>query len=263
MHGQESGVGGRPAAVPATRADLPIPRTMSLAVDRVTELSPSLREIGLAGEDLLGFKFLPGQDLMLRLPLGHDEVVSRRYTIRRADPALGRAELNVVMHGDGPAARWAGAVSPGDRLAEVVGPRGKITLDSSAGWHLFLGDETYIPGTLALLEALPGGAAARAFLEIPSAADQQPVPAADAIRVEWLVRGDRPPGEPGLLLEALRGWQQPEGLGHVYIAAEVRVALALRDELVGRGLAREQISAKGYWDRRRANASRGEPDEPA
>lgn len=241
---------------------LPQPQTMALTVDEVIDLGPSLRQIRLGGDALLGFRFAPGQDLMLRLPLPAGELVSRRYTIRRADPAAGLADLNVVMHGDGPAAQWANAALPGQQLDEVVGPRGKITLEGGAAWHLFLGDETYIPGTLAMLEALPRPALARAILEVSGVADQQAVAGRPDGEMSWLHRGRASPGEPGRLLDALRAWQPPPGRGHVYIAAEVRVALALRDELLAQGYSRDQVSAKGYWSRGRANASRGEPDEP-
>jgi NADPH-dependent ferric siderophore reductase len=235
---------------------------MSLTVTEVVDLGPNLRQIRLGGEDMIGFRFAPGQDLMLRLPLADGELVSRRYTIRRADLESGQADLNVVMHGDGPAARWARGARRGELLPEVVGPRGKITLDLGAEWHLFLGDETYIPGTLAMLDALPPKASAQAILEVSTAADEQPFEAAPGVRLQWLRRADDPPGGADRLLREIRAWQAPSGRGHVYIAAEVRVALTLRDELVGRGLSRDQISAKGYWSRGRANASRGEPDDP-
>ncbi|HUY08747.1 MAG TPA: siderophore-interacting protein [Candidatus Dormibacteraeota bacterium] len=248
-----------PAAVPPT---LPQPQSMSLAVEEVLDIGPSLRQIRLRGEDLLGFRFAPGQDLMLRLPSVGGELTSRRYTVRRADPIAGLADLNVVMHGDGPAARWAQAAHPGQLLPEVIGPRGKITLDAEAEWHLFLGDETYLPGTLAMIETLPAPAVARVVLEVATAADQQPFQASSGVDITWLHRGEDRPGDSGRLLGELRDWQVPSGRGHVYIAAEVRVALRLRDELFARGLSRDQVSAKGYWSLGRANASRGEPDEP-
>ena len=241
---------------------MPQPKTMSVEVAAVADLGPSLRQIRLGGEALLGFQHAPGQDLMLRLPLGGGEFVNRRYTIRRADPAAGLVDLNVVMHGDGPAAQWAAAARPGQQLPEVVGPRGKITLDPAGTWHLFLGDETYIPATLAMLEALPRDSIGRAVLEVAGPADEQPVDAGADVAVKWLHRGRRPLGDPGTLLEQMREWPVPDGPGHFYVAGEVRVALALRDELLARGFAREQISAKGYWNRSRANASRGEPDDP-
>jgi NADPH-dependent ferric siderophore reductase len=235
---------------------------MALEVAEIHDLGPSLREIRLRGEALRGFQYAPGQDLMLMLPLDASSMVNRRYTIRRADPGQGTVDLNVVMHGDGPAARWAAAAQPGQQLREVVGPRGKITWDPAAAWHLFLGDETYIPGTFAMLEAQPPGVAARAVLEVAGPGDELAFNSLADAEVKWLHREDGVPGDPTRLHSELRDWSIPAGPGHVYIAAEVRVALGLRDHLLSRGLSREQVSAKGYWSRGRANASRGEPDEP-
>jgi len=251
---------GGPAA--ANLALLPPPQTMTLTVADVEDIGPSLRQIRLAGDALRGFRFAPGQDLMLRLPRREGDLVSRRYTIRRADPVQGLVDLNVVTHGDGPAAQWAAGAGPGRPLPEVVGPRGKITLDDPADWHLFVGDETYIPGTLAMLEALPRRASAQAILELGDPADEQPVLSPGQAELRWLWRGAAEPGHAGLLLEAVDEIRLPRGRGHVYIAAEVSVAIALRDRLLARGLSRDQVSAKGYWSRGRANASRGEPDPP-
>ncbi|MGA8426843.1 MAG: siderophore-interacting protein [Candidatus Dormiibacterota bacterium] len=251
-----------PSPASATPSPLPPPHTMSLEVAEVHDLGPSLREIRLKGAGLRGFQHAPGQDLMLRLPLDSSSMVNRRYSIRRADGSAGHVDLNVVLHGDGPAARWAGAARPGQQLPEVVGPRGKITWDPAAAWHLFLGDETYISAVFAMLGALPAEALALAVLEVTGPDDELPCDSRADAQVRWLHRGGRSPGDPEKLLEVLEAWSIPPGSGHIYIAAEVRVALSLRDHLVARGFSREQISAKGYWSRGRANASRGEPDEP-
>jgi NADPH-dependent ferric siderophore reductase len=100
-------------------------------------------------------------------------------------------------------------------------------------------------------------------LAVSGPLDEQPVDSPGLVEVNWLHRGSASPGDAERLLDQLRGWQIPAGRGHVYIAAEVSVALTLRDELLAQGLSREQVSAKGYWSRERANASRGEPDVPA
>jgi len=235
---------------------------MALEVAEVTDLSPSLREIRLKGPGLEGFHHAPGQDLMISLPLDSSSMVNRRYSIRRADPSSGHVDLNVVLHGDGPAARWAATARPGQQLPQVVGPRGKITWDPAAAWHLFLGDETYIPATCAMLAALPPRVVALAVLEVTGPDDELPFDSMADADVRWLHRGGGGPGDPARLGQALGEWSIPPGPGHIYIAAEVRVALSLRDQLLARGLSRDQISAKGYWSRGRANASRGEPDEP-
>ncbi|MGH7610510.1 MAG: siderophore-interacting protein [Candidatus Dormibacteria bacterium] len=241
---------------------LPQPQTLQgLRVRSVTDLSPSLRRVELSGEALVGMAWAPGQDLMLRLPRRDGSVVSRRYTIRRADGHEGFVELNVVLHGDGPAARWAQAVQAGQGLDDVVGPRGKISLHPDQDWHLFLGDDTYLPATLAMLEALPQGAQGLAALEVGAPEDEQPLRSEAEATITWLHRGSDSPGDPGRLLRWLEGARLPPGAGHVYVAGEVRLALAIRDRLLTLGLKRERVSAKGYWIKGRANADRGEPDE--
>ncbi len=245
------------------QGQLPPPQSGSLVVADVTDLGPSLRQIRFRGRFLQGLRWAPGQDLMLRLPQDGEHMVNRRYSIRRADPYAGRADINVVMHGNGPAARWAREVRLGQLVPDVVGPRGKITLDPAADWHLFIGDDTYLPATLAMLEALPPAASARALLEVGAPEDEQPLETAASAELEWLHRGASEPGAPEGLVERLERLRLPDGRGHVYIAAELRVALRLRDLLLARGLARGQVSAKGYWVRGRPNAQRGEPELPS
>jgi NADPH-dependent ferric siderophore reductase len=122
--------------------------------------------------------------------------------------------------------------------------------------------DLYIPATFAMLAALPPKVVALAFLEVTGPDDELPFDSLADADVRWLHRGGGGPGDPARLQQALGEWSIPPGPGHIYIAAEVRVALSLRDQLLACGLSRDQISAKGYWSRGRANASRGEPDEP-
>jgi NADPH-dependent ferric siderophore reductase len=45
----------------------------------------------------------------------------------------------------------------------------------------------------------------------------------------------------------------------VYIAGEVQIVKAVLQAALGRGLAADQISAKAYWGRGKANENNGEP----
>ena len=100
--------------------------------------------------------------------------LSRRYTIRDFDRLSKTLELNIVSHGvHGPGAEWVAGTRPGDRV-NGVGPRGKIFLNPSADWHLFLGDESAAPAWLAMLEALPAEAQASAYLDVAAAEDALP-----------------------------------------------------------------------------------------
>ena len=69
---------------------------------------------------------------------------------------------------------------------KAIGPRGKIYLDKTADWHLFLGDETAAPGYLHMLEALPPDMLAQAYLEVASPEDE--LSTSTQHDVEWRFR---------------------------------------------------------------------------
>jgi NADPH-dependent ferric siderophore reductase len=249
-------------ALPASLLAIPGVQPLDLEVAELADLGPRMRRIRLHGQDLDTFVYQPGQDVMLVLGQVGDRPLSRRYSIRGLDRRRRLLELNVVAHGvDGPGARWAATARPGDRVVGV-GPRGKITLDPAADWHLFAGDETAAPASLAMLEALPADVPAVAYLEVTSAEDELPTMATDVPthQVIWLHRGTSATDSSSRLVEALASATLPAGRGHVYLAGEVHLVSTLKDAVLGLGLAPEQVSAKAYWGRGRPNASRGEPD---
>lgn len=249
-------------AFPLTQRLVSIPgvRPLELEVVDVADLGAHMRRIRLAGKGLEDFAYQPGQDVMFVLS-GGERPLSRRYTIRAFDQASKTLELNIVAHGiHGPGAEWAASTRPGDRI-NGVGPRGKIFVDSDADWHLFLGDESGAPGSLHMLESLPAGTPGRAYLEVPTAADELPT---SATGVQWLHRGDLPAIRSTLLTEAMNAAELPAGRGHVYIAGEVQIVSAVLRAALARGLAVEQVSPKAYWGRGKANENNGEPgDRPS
>jgi NADPH-dependent ferric siderophore reductase len=224
-------------------------------------LTPSFRRVVLSAPGIEGLRYAPGQDLMLRVPLGGDRVVNRRYTIRKFDAVERALTIDVSLHGTGPGTDWISAAHPGDRI-DAIGPRGKVTLRPEADWHLFVADETGLPGALAMLEALPAGSAASAVLEIDTAADEQEfhAPQTDRLSVRWLRRDGRTvPGDPAPMVEAVGGVELSSGVGHAYVAAEAGVVRGVSRLLGERGLRPEQISGKAYWRRGLPNAEHGEP----
>jgi NADPH-dependent ferric siderophore reductase len=235
---------------------------LELEVAEVSDLGPRMRRIQLTGDSLSTFSYLPGQDVMLLLGMADDRPLSRRYTIRSFDPQTHMLELNLVAHGiHGLGATWAANARPGDRV-NGVGPRGKITLNPTAEWHLFAGDESAAPGILNMLEALAPEVPGFAFLEVNDPRDELPttVGANGTHRVQWLYRGETPVIHSTLLEEAVSGAELPAGRGHVYFAGEVQRVAAIQRAALGRGLAQEQLSPKSYWGRGKPNAARGEPD---
>jgi NADPH-dependent ferric siderophore reductase len=149
----------------------------------------------------------------------------------------------------------------GDRI-DAIGPRGKITLRTDADWHLFVSDETGMPGVLAMAEKLPSRSPAVALIEIETPADEEEPDLREGQQLDlhWLHRANGVvPGDPSLLLDAVAAVELPVGIGHAYIAAEARVVKSIRQKLTERGLGNDQISGKAYWRRGLPNAEHGEP----
>jgi NADPH-dependent ferric siderophore reductase len=219
-----------------------------------------MRRIQLTGPSLEAFEYLPGQDLALAVVRDDGSMVRRRYTIRRFDPGRGLLDLDFVMHGDGPGIRWAQAARPG-LAADAIGPRGKITLATGAEWHLFVGDATALPGAFAMMESLPAGVPASAFLVVDGPAERQPVGSrASTTTVSWHYDDAVPSPPNDRLIAAVSSAKVPPGWGHAYLAGEVALVSALKASLLARGWTADQISAKAYWNRGRANAGHGEPE---
>jgi len=234
----------------------PEPRAWQLVVKEVEDLTPRMRRIALSASTLDRFSYLPGQDASLAFTAADGSTVRRRYTIRSFDPEQRSFAINVVMHGNGPGMRWASAASPGTEI-EAIAPRGKITLAANAAWHLFAGDATAVPAAFAMMEALPPEIAAFGTFAMDSADERQPLDASGARRtLAWQYGGD-----PSHLLVTLDRAQLPEGRGHAYLAGEVALVSALKHDLLERGWTADQISAKAYWNRGRANAGHGEPEQ--
>ncbi len=202
-----------------------------------------MRRVTVAADTMRGAAIRPAGDVELLLREQSGRRVKRRYTIRRYRPETGELDLDVVLHGDGPGARWGANAAAGDAV-EFQGPRGKLELRPAA-WHLLVGDESALPAVAAICEALPADEPALALIEITDQTDEQPVGARD---VRWLHRGDHPAGTSDLLRAALAETAIPAGAGRAYLMGETRAMVAARAELEARGVAHDAIFVKGYWN---------------
>lgn len=243
------------------------PKPLDAVVDRVRRLSPSMVSVTLGGEDFAGFTWpgpashlkvvLPsadgqatngpvargnGQDLPERVPRG----IRRTYTPRRFDPVSGTLDIEFVLHGDGPAARWAEAAAPGDRVG-VTQPRRGYTFDPSASWLLLAGDESALPAIGTLLDARPTQLVVTVLVEVAGPADEIAMRESDGVQVQWVHRGtDRVPG--AALEEAIATWHRPSGAGRVFAACEAVSVRRIRRHLMeDRHFAPAEILTSGYW----------------
>ncbi len=241
-------------------ARAPEVRLLNLTVVEVTDVGTAGRLIRVSGEDLAGFAYAVGQDLMILVDTAGGRIIRRRYTIRRFDPVDLVLDLHIVTDSDGPGARWTRELAVGDTF-EAIGPRGKITIKPDVTAHVFVGDDVSAPAIAAMVEALPAGSRATVFVEIAAAIDETKIDPANEIDVRWvwLHRGDAAAGDPSLLLAAVARTEIPVDSSHAYVFGEAGVVNAVGAALKQRGLAAEQMSPKAYWGRGRANASHGEP----
>ena len=222
--------------------DRPAYRPFAVRVRAVRGLSPHFVRVTFAGEDLAWFGtdgldqrvklVLPGADGTLpdvgaedpevilagtwyaRLRALPHPTPFRTYTVRHVRPRVGEIDVDMVRHdghGTGPAARWLAGARVGD-AAVVVGP-GVRSRSSATGidWApgtatdlLLAGDETAAPAICAILESLPAGRRARAFVEVPTAADALDVTLPAGAQLTWLAREGRPHGD--LLVPAVQQW---------------------------------------------------------
>jgi NADPH-dependent ferric siderophore reductase len=246
-----------------------------LTVASVTDVTPSVRRVVLTGSSAAVAAAGPTVNLLVprvgdreprwpqvardgRIvwPDGAHGVALRSYTARRQDPAAGEVEIDFVLHGDGPAAAWAGAAVPGVPLA-VAG--GASLGERPAGRLLLVGDETALPAISRILGEAAPDVVGVALVEVADPAEEQPLAAPAGMTVRWLHRNGTPPGESTLLVDAVAALD-PFGGPDVFawVGAESATVRAIRADLRGRwGLGRAQHHAIGYWRRGRAMAPAG------
>jgi NADPH-dependent ferric siderophore reductase len=220
-------------------------------VAMVARLTPRMMRVRLVDESLVGLAAVPGQTLKIYVPdLVSQLPVSRDYTVRDYDAARSSLDIDVVLHGEGPAANWARRVRPGDTL-EFVGPSGRYRPDPHADWHLFAGDETALPAIQAYAAMLPANACALAYIEVADAAEQQPIPNVARSTVCWLHRNGREPGTSTLLDDALHEAPLLPGQRRIWLAGHTPTVQRIRAHLLNeRGIDRRALYVRGFWDRR-------------
>lgn len=240
-----------------------------LEVTAVRRVTPRTVRVTFTGDGLDTLEPWPDQQLKLlfpppgrpvRLPADDDDDVMRWYQAYLAIPEderpvmrsytvrdRGQATIDVdfVLHddetADGPATAWARTAAPGDVLGRY-GPDAAYRRPlSTADTLLIAGDETAVPAAATLLAEVRN---AVVFLEVPEAAEEQPLPG----DVHWVHRDGAEHGD--RLLEAVRGAKLPDGSVAAWLAGEATMVRALRRHLVGeRGFAKGDIEFTGYWRR--------------
>lgn len=262
-------------------------------VVRVVDLTPGMRRITLAGEQLGEFTSANGyahpafasagfdDDIRLVfcypgqaepvLPVQKEKgldlprdprALSRIYTVRRWEPATGELDVDFVKHGIGVGTTWAYRAQVGDRI-HFFGPNSSRALPQDADWLLVAGDDTTIPAITRLLEELPEGTKAQVFIEIAEKEHRQELRELPGVEVRWLVRDGAEAGTTTLLVDAVRNCDWWDGRPFAWVAGEQATVRDLRRHLVeDRGVPKDDIEFIGYWRRGEVVALEGDESVP-
>ncbi len=212
-----------------------------LHVLRVETISPHFRRVTFGGDALADFVSDSFDDhVKLILDAGGAAPVRRDYTPRHFDTAARELSIELALHGDGPAARWAAQAAAGQHVV-IGGPRGSLIIPADFAWHLLMGDETALPAVARRLEELPAGSRAIVILQVNDRADQRALACAAGLELRWLA-------DSAQFLQAARALQLPPGEGYVWCAGEAAVIAALRRILVDeKGCDPQRVRAAAYW----------------
>ncbi|MFI5910622.1 siderophore-interacting protein [Dactylosporangium sp. NPDC051541] len=217
-------------------------------VEAVHDVTASMRQVDLVGPDVPRLRCSPGAHLVVRVPGGGGEA-RRVYSIWRHTPGESRLSLRVALHdAGGPGCDWARRAAPGDRVT-VEAPRSKITIDRSAAFHLFIGDETGAVPLLAMRAALHGSdRPVHGVFEAPAPADE--MPGADGVpALPWVHRGTASAVASRVLLHAVQDLEVPSvGTGAAYVAGESETCRLIQRTLVEqRGFPRRTVHLQPQW----------------
>ncbi|HVX47123.1 MAG TPA: siderophore-interacting protein [Mycobacteriales bacterium] len=239
------------------------PRRVTVA--SVRPLTPRLVSILLTGEDLAGFStgdptshikvFFPpeggaepilpawGPDGPIRSADG-PRPVSRTYTPVRFDAASRTLEVQFLLHGDGPASRWAANAQVGDRIA-VAGPGGRfdVTPDVPRWW--IAGDESAIPAITTLLRELDPASTAEVHIEVGDATDELSITDHLGVTVHWHQRPAPDAFGTELISAALEA--SVAGDTGIWVGCEAASMRRIRRHFLDAGIDRRRLTTRGYW----------------
>lgn len=243
-------------------------------VARVVDVTPRMRRVTLVGPELGAFERdglpmpafdAPWFDDHVKIVLASDGDVAsalpvqrahgidwppapnrqgRDYTPRRWDAAAGELDLDLVLHGDGPAAAWARAARPGSELW-FVGPKASTVWPDDVDWALLAGDETALPAIGRFLDERPVDVPVQVVVTIGAESARQDLALREGDTVRWVVA---PEGDRAALDEAVRELDWWPGQVYAWAASESRALLPVRRYLTReRAVPRTHVDVTGYW----------------
>lgn len=255
---------GRTIASPLKEHPKPLYQAEVVATE---QLSPNMVRVVLGGAGLRNFVMNDTTDAYVKLIFPHPDTpdfdpvafdpktteiprelwpTTRTYTIRSWDESAKEASIDFVSHGDqGLAGPWAARAKPRDTIL-LRGPGGAYRPSADSDWHLLAGDDAALPAIHAAWDALPNGAVAHAFVEIPGEADELDITAKPGCTWTWLHRNTSHPGT--LWFKALQDFDWIDGTPQCFVHGEAGAVRDARRHLRNdRNVPMSHLSISGYW----------------
>ncbi|MRW90862.1 siderophore-interacting protein [Duganella sp. FT80W] len=205
--------------------------TRSAQVVEVEDIGSNFRLVTLAGDDLCGVDWTPGDKIQVSLA----GWVRRTYTPIDWDAVDGRTRILIYLHGDAPGTRWARTLRAGDNCA-FFGPRKSVRLAPSASPVILSGDET----ALGLAAALASQASLHMLCEVSARADVMAV--IDRLQLEQVQLVG--PGESAAALVALLRTQP---MADLVLTGQGGAIQQISRQLRTEGVDPTRRQSKAYW----------------
>ncbi|MGP4011381.1 siderophore-interacting protein [Streptomyces sp. 4N124] len=224
-------------------------------VESVSRIAPRMARITLGGPGMSAFHCdEPTQwvKLFVTDPLD-GQPAGRAYTVRHSSSAQPTIDIDFVLHGNGPAARWAEAATPGQEVS-FGGPKGAFRPDPDAEFYLLAGDESAQPAVLTIAESLPRGMRGAVYLEVEGPEAEADMSWQADLDLVWVHRTAGVPKGEALRDAVLNAPVPPYERVAAWAAGESGAVRDIRRHfLEGIGLDRRHAYAKGYWKRDEAD----------
>jgi NADPH-dependent ferric siderophore reductase len=229
------------------------PPRRTFVVSEVSQLTPQLIRV-VADGDLQNWQTgAPGGHFKLFAPQAGEDPAMRTYTPRHVDADAGRLTVDFALHADGPATAWVRAAAPGEEIQISGMARAGYAPSQTAGWTVFIADQSALPAVAAITEGLPAGYEAHALIEIPTAAEELELASDADLDISWIVESGAPCEQ---LVAAALALELPEGEGDIWVGCEADSMREIRRHLLHKlGLSPKSLHTRAYWKHDVANHS--------
>ncbi|ANJ94363.1 siderophore-interacting protein [Serratia plymuthica] len=234
-------------------------RKREARVSAVRQITAKTKRITLSGDEVDKFiadprTLEPASWIKVFFPW-RDTLAGRAYTLSGIDKFARTFDIDMVLHGEGPASDWARDAIPGDKLGFAGPCSGGFRLLPQTRWLLLLGDETALPAMRTILASLSEPLPVLWFAEVSDAQEIQTVDYPFLRVNSWQIRTrhfDSVMNSP--LVQAVSHFVLPAGQGQVWIACECQIAAYLKDRFINElDIPKTALFAKGYWKKGESN----------